>query len=245
MKFFLSIYSMMFAFTMFAQDGKLKGNVADLKNNDALIGVNISVQNNQSGTTTDIDGNYELELPAGKYTIIYTYVGYEEIKQEVNIIEAKETVVNIQLTESRSLLNEVVITTSKFARRIGEETVSIDIIKPAMLEKQNLTDAGDVVKRSPGVTVVDGQPNIRGGSGWSYGAGSRVLLLMDDLPMLQPEAGFVSWDQFPVENISQIEVIKGAASALYGSSAMNGIINMRTAYPTSESHISNFQYLEE
>jgi outer membrane receptor protein involved in Fe transport len=234
MKFFLSIYSMMFAFTMFAQDGKLKGNVADLKNNDALIGVNISVQNNQSGTTTDIDGNYELELPAGKYTIIYTYVGYEEIKQEVNIIEAKETVVNIQLTESRSLLNEVVITTSKFARRVGEETVSIDIIKPAMLEKQNLTDAGDVVKRSPGVTVVDGQPNIRGGSGWSYGAGSRVLLLMDDLPMLQPEAGFVSWDQFPVENISQIEVIKGAASALYGSSAMNGIINIRTAYPTSE-----------
>jgi hypothetical protein len=88
MKFFLSIYSMMFAFTMFAQDGKLKGNVADLKNNDALIGVNISVQNNQSGTTTDIDGNYELELPAGKYTIIYTYVGYEEIKQEVNIIDS-------------------------------------------------------------------------------------------------------------------------------------------------------------
>lgn len=216
-----------------AQNGTLKGKIVDAKSSEALIGVNISVQNSTNGTTTDIDGNYELQLPEGKYTIVYTYVGYEDKKQEINILANKETTINLQMSESKSLLNEVVITSSKFARKIGEETVSIDVIKPVVLEKQNLTDAGDVVSRSPGVTVVDGQPNIRGGSGWSYGAGSRVLLLMDDLPMLQPEAGFVSWDQFPVENVSQIEVIKGAASALYGSSAMNGIINVRTAYPTS------------
>ncbi|QQR97692.1 MAG: carboxypeptidase-like regulatory domain-containing protein [Sphingobacteriales bacterium] len=234
MKYFLSFFSLLFSIYSFAQNGKLKGNITDIKSNEALIGVNVSIQNAQEGTTTDIDGNFELDLAEGKYTMVYSYVGYEEKKQEVVISANKETIANIQLSESRSLLNEVVITSSKFARRIGEETVSIDVIKPVMLEKQNLTEAGDVVSRNPGVTVVDGQPNIRGGSGWSYGAGSRVLLLMDDLPMLQPDAGFVSWDQFPVENISQIEVIKGAASALYGSSAMNGIINIRTAYPTSE-----------
>ena len=84
------------------------------------------------------------------------------------------------------------------------------------------------------MSVIDGQANIRGGSGYSYGAGSRVLLLMDDLPILTGDAGFPTWDFIPMENIQQVEIIKGAASALYGSSALNGIINVRTAYPTSE-----------
>ena len=81
---------------------------------------------------------------------------------------------------------------------------------------------------------MDGQANIRGGSGYSYGAGSRVLLLVDGIPAFQADAGRPNWSHIPVENIGQIEVIKGAASALYGSSAMNGIINVRTAYPTSD-----------
>nr|MBP6323862.1 TonB-dependent receptor plug domain-containing protein [Chitinophagales bacterium] len=135
---------------------------------------------------------------------------------------------------TQSLLDEVVVTSSKFERKIGEESVSIDIIKPAALEKQNLNNVSEVLQRSSGVTVVDGQANIRGGSGYSYGAGSRVLLLLDDLPILQADAGFPSWSGLPVENIGQIEVIKGAASALYGTSAMNGIVNVRTAYPTSK-----------
>src|SRR6185436_13899286 len=63
---------------------------------------------------------------------------------------------------------------------------------------------------------------------------SRVLILVDDMPMLTADAGDVKWSFLPVENLDQVEVIKGAASALYGSSAMNGIINLRTAYPTSE-----------
>jgi len=70
----------------------------------------------------------------------------------------------------------------------------------------------------------------QGGSGYSYGAGSRVLVLVDDLPLLSPDAGDVKWDYLPVENISQVEIIKGASSVLYGSSALNGIINVRTAY---------------
>jgi iron complex outermembrane receptor protein len=61
-----------------------------------------------------------------------------------------------------------------------------------------------------------------------------VLLLVDDIPALQADAGFPNWDDFPVENLAQIEVVKGASSALYGSSALNGIINIRTAYATAE-----------
>ena len=107
----------------------------------------------------------------------------------------------------------------------------MDVIKPEKLENNNTRQMDEVIKQIPGVDIMDGQPSIRGGSGYSYGAGSRVLILVDDLPMLSADVGDAKWNYIPVENVSQIEVIKGAASALYGSSALNGVINIRTAYP--------------
>ncbi|MBK6986176.1 MAG: TonB-dependent receptor plug domain-containing protein [Bacteroidetes bacterium] len=78
--------------------------------------------------------------------------------------------------------------------------------------------------------VSDGQASIRGGSGYSYGAGTRVLMLVDEMRMISADAADIKWNYLPLENLEQVEVIKGAASALFGSSAMNGVINMRTAY---------------
>jgi iron complex outermembrane receptor protein len=231
----LSLLILMCGFMqLFAQKATLKGILKDSKSNETLIGVNVSVENSTIGSTTDIDGNYELSLDPGTYQIIFSYVGYDNITKSVTLKENEVQTLDIAMGEVQSLLDEVVVTSSKFERKIGEESVSIDIIKPAALEKQNLNNVSEVLQRSSGVTVVDGQANIRGGSGYSYGAGTRVLLLLDDLPVLQADAGFPSWDGLPVENIGQIEVIKGAASALYGSSAMNGIINVRTSYPTSK-----------
>ncbi|MBK8353229.1 MAG: TonB-dependent receptor [Saprospirales bacterium] len=219
---------------LFAQKSNVSGTIKEITKNETLIGVNVSVQNSTIGTTSDLDGKYELSLEPGAYTIIFTYTGYDSIIKKINIKKDKNDILDIVMGEAPSMLDELVVTSSKFERKIGEESVSIDIIKPAALEKQNLNNVSDVLQRSSGVTVVDGQANIRGGSGYSYGAGTRVLLLLDDLPILQADAGFPSWSGIPVENIGQIEIIKGAASALYGSSAMNGIINVRTSYPTSK-----------
>ena len=126
------------------------------------------------------------------------------------------------------------ITGSRFEKKLGEVTVSLDVIKPDLIENSNTIQIDEVLTKVPSLTIVDGQANVRNGSGYSYGAGSRVLLLIDGLPALQGDAGFPNWSFVPVENIGQVEVLKGAASALYGSSAMNGIINIRTAYATSE-----------
>ena len=65
--------------------------------------------------------------------------------------------------------------------------------------------------------MVDGEPQIRSGSGFSYGAGSRVMVMVDDLPVLSGDAGRPTASSF--ENLEQIEVIKGASSVLYGSAA--------------------------
>lgn len=231
-KIFFFLFILNFV-SLFAQKATIKGILKDSKTNETLIGVNISVDS-ITGTTTNEDGSYELSVEPGKYNIVYSYIGYDNITKQVTAKANQTQTINVDMGEVQSMLDELVVTSSKFERKIGEESVSIDIIKPAALEKQNISNVSDVLQRSSGVTVVDGQANIRGGSGYSYGAGTRVLLLLDDLPILQADAGFPSWSGLPVENIGQIEIIKGAASALYGSSAMNGIINIRTAYPTSK-----------
>ena len=116
------------------------------------------------------------------------------------------------------------------------------MLKPRLIDNTNQIALDDALQKIPGVTVIDGQANIRGGSGFSNGAGSRVLLLVDEVPILQPDSGFPNWEDIPMESVEQIEVVKGAASALYGSAALNGIINVRTAYATSEpeTHASAF-----
>ena len=72
------------------------------------------------------------------------------------------------------------------------------------------------------------------------------MLLVDDLPMLTADAGDIKWNYLPVENLEQVEVIKGASSSLFGSSALNGVINVRTAYPKetpiTEINISQGEY---
>ena len=110
----------------------------------------------------------------------------------------------------------------------------MEVIKPQMIENKNTTEIQTAMEQIPGVNITDGQANIRGGSGWSYGAGSRVLVMVDDMPLISGDAGQVQWKLIATENINQVEVIKGASSVLYGSSALNGVINIRTAFPSKK-----------
>src|SRR5690606_17954573 len=140
----------------------------------------------------------------------------------------------IMLHESRTLLDMVTVTGSKFERNLSESTISLDILQPDIVRSTNVSKSSDVLNKVPGVQILDGQANIRGGSGYSYGAGSRVMLLVNEIPFLQVDAGFPNWSDIPIEALGQVEIVKGAASSLYGSAALNGIVNFRTAYTTSE-----------
>src|SRR5690606_16173884 len=99
---------------------------------------------------------------------------------------------------------------------------------------KNTTQLDQIMNQVPGVNVYDSQISIRGGSGFSYGAGSRVLMLVDEIPMISADANDIKWNYLPLETTEQVEVIKGSASALYGSSALNGVINLRTMYAKSK-----------
>ena len=233
-----AVYSLLLSvfmpFAVMAQTATIKGYVKDADTKEELIGVNVVIKGTNQGTTSGIEGDFELKVTPGTITVQFSYLGYDK-KEETFTIKAGETKeLMVILSEEATILTTTVVSASKFDKKMSEETVSIDVLKPTFLENQNLNNVEDAIKKNPGVTVLDGQVNIRGGSGYSYGAGTRVLLLLDDLPILQADAGFPNWSSIPMENIGQIEIIKGAASALYGSSAMNGIINIRTAYATGE-----------
>ena len=138
---------------------------------------------------------------------------------------------NFSLDSEARLLDMAVVSAGRFEQSVAEVTVSIEILQPALVENKATTSLESALEQVPGVSMVDGEPQIRSGSGFSYGAGSRVMVMVDDLPVLSGDAGRPNWGFLPLENLEQIEVIKGASSVLYGSAALSGVINIRTRFP--------------
>lgn len=229
---FISYFISFLSTQLFSQSAVLKGTITDAVSGESLIGASVILAEGL-GSVTDLDGNFDIAAEPGSYAVKFSYVSYAT--QIINVLldsgEVKE--MQIKLDPDEGILNTVVVSGSKFEKKLGEETVTLDVIKPELIENSNDVKLDETLQKVPGVNIIDGQANIRGGCGYSYGAGSRVVLLMDDMPILTGDAAFPSWDFIPIENIQQVEIIKGAASALYGSSALNGIINVRTAYPTA------------
>ena len=215
-----------------ADSQNLSGVILDSKNKEALPGVNIS-SSSDFGTASDLDGKYNLRLIEGKHVISFKFLGYKEIKKEIILSKNETKILNVFLEDEALKINTVVVSAGKFEQKIEETTVSMEVIKPSLIENKNTTNIQTAMEQVPGVNITDGQANIRGGSGWSYGAGTRVQVLVDDMPLISGDAGQAQWSLISTENINQVEIIKGASSALYGSSALNGVINIRTAYPTS------------
>ena len=85
----------------------------------------------------------------------------------------------------------------------------MDLVKAGDIARQAPTDITSTLRTLPGVDIVDKQPSMRGGSGWTYGVGARSQILVDGMSTLNPKTGEINWNTVPLENIEQIEVIKG------------------------------------
>jgi len=206
------------------------GRVVDSATNESLPGVTVYIDEH-TGTTTNEAGRYSMGVSTGEHEIEFHFIGYKTTYKKITIDSNQAQIINVKLVSENTELGTIVISAGKFEQNIEEVVISMEVIHPQLIENKNATTLETTIDQVPGVTVIDGQANIRGGSGYSYGAGSRVLLLMDGIPLLAPDANDVKWNFLPIENVEQVEVIKGATSSLYGSAAMNGIINLRTATP--------------
>ncbi len=228
-------------FISFSQTGYINGNVKDEKTGSSIFSATVSYNRGEGGTTTDFDGKFSLNLKPGKYELEISAIGYSTITLTVELKADEVVVYDLLLQDKMEELGIVIISETKYEKRLGEETVSIEVLKPDLIEHTNSVKIEDALNKIPGVNMIGEQANIRGGSGFSDGAASRVMILVDGLPIIQPDNGSANWDALPTQNIQQIEIIKGAASALYGSSAMNGIMNFITAWP-KEKPYTKFQF---
>lgn len=216
---------------------KIIGTVQDASTNEFLVGANIRVVGYEYGTATDAEGRFSLDLNPGSYTLEVSYIGYEIQLLNDLTLTSDGLQLMVKLQGENEFLSAVTVTAGKFDQRLDEVTVSMDIVTPRLIEGKNTYEVQNVLRQYSGINITDDQANIRGGSGWSYGAGTRVQVLVDDLPLIDGGSGQVQWKSVPTELVEQIEVIKGASSALYGSSALNGVINVRTK-PASDTLVT-------
>ena len=235
--FYKFLVLVLFSPTLFAET--LTGVVTDAFTREPLIGVTILNTDDNSGTITDFDGAYTLEVTSLPAHIKFSYVGYQT---EEKVFKTIPPVFNLPMQGDNEVLEEVVVTAGRFEQRMTDVTVSIEVLKPQALRSQAPTDLSATLQTLPGVEVIDKQPSIRGGGGWTYSVGSRCQVLMDGMTILNPKTGEINWNNVPLENVAQVEVVKGASSVLYGSSALNGVINVRTQRPnlTPETKISGY-----
>jgi outer membrane receptor for ferrienterochelin and colicins len=210
---------------------QISGWVTDEKG-ESIVGATISVSDTDLVALSDVRGYFKIKTATTKpFRLKISHIGYESYQVEV---DPESQHLKIKLYPASNQLNQVVISSAKTGIELKRSTVSMDIIKPYLIENKAIVNMEGIMNQLPSVNVVDGQVNIRSGSGWSYGSGSRVMVLVDDMPFLSGDAGQVQWKFLPLENLESIEIIKGASSVLYGSSALNGVINIRTAKPKSK-----------
>jgi hypothetical protein len=216
------------------ETGVLKGKISDAISKEYLPGATVRlVTNLAKGTVSDIDGNYSMVLDTGYYKLFAVFIGSVNDTFSVHIQSNHIAEHDIAMMPVAKFLQTIVVSSGKFDQKLEEMTVSMEVIKPDLINNKNTTSIETALEQVPGLTIIDNDPQIRGGSGFTFGVGSRVAIVVDGIPLLSGDAGRPEWSYIPVENLEQIEIIKGASSVLYGSSALSGVINVRSAYPRS------------
>lgn len=217
---------------------QISGKIVD--ENNAPIPSALIVSSEGIKSKTDFDGKFQIEYKTYPVTLNFYALGYDTLTKEYT--NSTDMLENIVLKEPVQNIGDVVVSASRHKQRIEDISISMEVLKPELIENKGITDIEGAVNQSPGAYAMDGQISIRGGSGFSYGAGSRVLVVWNDVPLLSADAGDAKWQSISLENLSQIEIIKGASSVLYGSGALNGIVSLRDKEPgTKPETKANYQ----
>ncbi len=192
------------------------------------------VSTENSGAETREDGYYRFSTPrTDSLRLRVDALDYEPFAVVLPFPQENEFVYDVKIFSNAVTLG-VVTVTEKFRERVEEAVLSIETLGTKKVDLMSNSTIVAALEQMPGMTFTNQQPSIRGSSGYTFQAGSRVLTLLNGLPMISPELGAVNFDLLPADNVKQIEVLKGASSVIYGAGAMGGIINVLTEEPTEE-----------
>jgi iron complex outermembrane receptor protein len=224
---FIFIYSFAFAKKDFS------GQIIDESDNSPLPGTSIRIENTQYGAYSNSKGIFTIKNLPDNFksgVLIISLIGYESIKQNVDFQNSDNYIFKMKVQPLQT--GEVVVTANKKVQAIQDVPISVAVIDKRVLIDRAINRLDDALEYVPGVEVNQDNASIRGSSGFSFGVGSRVALLVDGFPLISGDNGDIKFDALPIFNIDRIEVVKGAGSALWGTGAIGGIINLMIEEPT-------------
>ncbi|MBC3759602.1 TonB-dependent receptor [Hyunsoonleella sp. SJ7] len=219
---FLLLLSLCFVLSANAQEKTVKGTVTSKSDGSALPGVNVIVKGTTTGTSTDFDGNYTIDVN-DDVVLVFSYVGYVTLEAKVG----SSNKLDVQLTEDLAALDEVVVV-GYGSRRKSDVTGAVSSVKTEELNAFPVLDAAQALQgRAAGVVVQSnngGEPgapiNIKIRGNTSINASSAPLIVVD---------GFVGAVMPQPNDIQSIEILKDAsATAIYGSRGSNGVVMVTT-----------------
>jgi outer membrane receptor protein involved in Fe transport len=232
MKYILSCVYIFISVASFGQTQKITGEVTDSEKKP-IAGVNILIKGKIMGTVTDPDGKFQLVTGLSTpFTLVISMIGYQTL--EVQVTDALPKI-EVSMAESTEVMNELVFSASRVEESILESPVSIEKLDLRDIQGTASANFYDALENLKGVEMVTSgltfkQINTRG---FNHTGNSRFLQLVDGVDNQTPGLGFSVGNMFGSSDLDMesAELIPGAASALYGPVAFNGVLMMRTKDP--------------
>ncbi len=206
----------------------LKGKVIDAKTGKALAGANVRLVGTSIGIATNNKGEFILEkIPDGTYTLRASYSGYEVGSMKVN---GNKSDILFQLLATPVNLNQVVVTGTGTHRRLKDSPVPVEVISGSDLRQAGVNSFEDVLLLlNPAFNI---RPTVMGSYFTLNGMSNKyILILVDGKKVAGDVSNNTDLSRIDMGRVKRIEILKGAASALYGSDAIAGVINVITEQP--------------
>lgn len=242
MKRILWVFVIMLSFSMtgFSQkktDANIDGHVLNKTSKEHIPFINISIKGTTIGTATDATGHYFFKnLPVGKFTIVASGIGFKPKEQEIILVAGKTIEVNFEIEEDQILLESVVISANRNETNRKEAPTIVNIISPKVFENTNSVCLAQGLNFQPGLRVETNCQNCGFQQVRINGLdGPYSQILIDSRPIFSSLAGVYGIEQIPANMIERVEVVRGGGSAIFGSNAIAGTVNIITKEPTTNS----------
>lgn len=218
-------------------DANLFGHVIDAKSGEHIPFINVAIKNTTIGTSTDATGHYKLtHLKEGNYTLVVSGIGYKSHEQAITAVKGKTQEINFSVSEDVLSLNEIVVTSNRASQTRAQAPVIVSSITAKQLEVSQSSVLGEGLNFCTGLRLENDCQNCGFSQVRINGMeGPYSQILINSRPVFSGLAGVYGLELIPANMIEKLEIVRGGGSALYGSNAIAGTINLILKDPKSNS----------
>jgi outer membrane receptor for ferrienterochelin and colicins len=219
------------------KDANVNGHVIDAGTREHLPYVTVMLKGTTIGITTDATGHYFLkDLPVGEFVIVASCIGYRTEEKKIATEMQKTLEINFELEEEHLSLGEVVVSATRNETRKQEAGIIVNVLSGKLFESVSSGNLAETMCFQPGLRVENNCGNCGTTQLRINGLeGQYSQVLVDSRPVFSSLAAVYGLEQLPVAMIERVEVIRGGGSALFGSSAIGGVVNIITKEPLRNS----------